>query len=111
LGDGIIFFGEKINYYNINKKIRYLIRNIPGEKYYVFLGDGQGLDALLSVLDNPINDNQRGIQFGLVEERGSTKEPVRGPMLSYFRDKDLLAALTIAVRGGYSGLYEPLWIR
>ncbi len=108
LGDGLVLFAEKINCMNIKDKIQYIVGSIPGKAYSIFVGDGQGLGGVLDALTSiSLASN---IRLGLVEEKGSTREPVRGPLASYLKDKDLLAGLTIAVRGGYSGLYEPLWV-
>ena len=99
IGDGTVIYTFKSPCRSAGARILEVSRRIPHDKMNVYVGDGQGLgEAMHSLV-------AAGISYSIIEERGSTVEPSHGPLRGVLKDKDLLASLTIALRGAYAWAY------
>jgi hypothetical protein len=98
LGDGYLVHAGKYDCNMLGDHIEELGSRIPAEENLVYVGDGQGLDKAINSL------TQHGVPFHVVPEVGSTSYHVKGPLEELLKDKDLLASLTIALRGRNQGV-------
>ncbi len=100
VSDSNVLLGGKVECSLLGPKAIELAVRIPASNRMVFVGDGYGAaTAVESLLEY-------GVEFTLVGERGSTSRPARGPLERVLKDKDLLASLTIALRGAYGKVQD-----
>ncbi len=93
IGGPYVVVARKVDCEGIGPAVRSLADRIPNSGVEVLVGDGEGMLRAVESLES------EDIVYAIVPENGSTSNPSRGPLESVLRDKDLLASLTIALRG------------
>ncbi len=93
LGGTLVIHASKVLCESIGRELHSLLARIPHSQRMILLGDGEGVMEAAASLE------QEGLSYRLVHEWGSTSSPARGPVEDVLKDKDLLAGLTIALRG------------
>ncbi|MCE4626015.1 MAG: hypothetical protein F7C35_09175 [Desulfurococcales archaeon] len=93
--DGRVLSAFKSDCDMLARSISDLLARIPYQYFNIYLGDGEGVPGAVNSLTDA------GLPFTLVREAGSTSNPARTPLARVLHDKDLIAGLTIALRGVY----------
>ncbi len=97
VGDSYIvsYFREPCE--SVGGRVALLASRMPHSSLEVYLGNGPGSGTAASSLI------ESGIEPLIVDEDGTTRRPPISTLESLPRDRDILAALAIALRGAYGG--------